>query len=190
MSLKKQFGFKGIFEENIVKHFGGAYLKNSNPKTKRPVTTKRPMHLVMRSSLAKGPLSLLKRGERIKEIIDNQGKTLGVKVYRQANAGNHLHLVVLPHSRRAFNAFVRAISGLIAREILGRERGKVTDNSLKKVKSYVFWDKRPFTQIVEWGRQYKAVCDYLLQNTLEALGFISYIPRKNKLIGVKTRSTA
>jgi hypothetical protein len=171
MNQVKQMGFE-ILEGNNVKHFGGAYLKNSNPKEKRPVSIKKSSHLVMRSLLAKGPLSFLRFNEEIRDIVDKQGKRLGVKVYRFANGGNHLHMVILPISRRAFNSFIRAVTGLIARLVLGAERGKA--------KNLQFWERRPFTRIVEWGRDYKRVCDYLLQNTLEALGFIEYLPRKTR----------
>src|SRR5471030_2165101 len=140
MKREKQLDFE-IFVGKNIKHFGGVYLKNSNPKEKRPISTKRSMHLVLRSSMAKGGLSFLKRDNKIREIISIQGKKHGVKIYRQANGGNHLHLMVLPRSRDAFNNFIRSISGIIARLILGAERGCA--------KGIKFWDKRPFTRIVE-----------------------------------------
>jgi hypothetical protein len=171
MKSQRQFGFE-ILENNSVKHFGGAYLKESNPKEKRPISIKNSMHLVVRSVLAKGPLSLLKFHDDIQYIIDTQARLFGVKVYRLANGGNHLHMIVLPRSRKAFNGFVRAITGLIARKVLGAERGCP--------KAIKFWEKRPFTRIVEWGRDYKRLCRYLAQNTLEALGFIPYSPRSQK----------
>lgn len=172
LKRQKQLVFELLSNQNI-KHFGGAYLKNSNPKEKRPLSTKRPLHLVMRSLLAKGERSFLRKDREIQSLIRGQGRQLGVKVYRIANGGNHLHLVVLPHSRVAFNRFIRAISGLIARRILGAQRGSPKDQK--------FWEKRPFTRIVEWGRDYKVVSQYLVQNTLEALGFIPYQPRMHKL---------
>jgi REP element-mobilizing transposase RayT len=168
---ERQLGFE-ILEGKIPKYFGGAYLKNSNAKTKRPVTTKRSMHLVLRALVAKGVLSLLRKEKKIKEIIYKQARVHGVKVYRLANGGNHLHLIILPRSREAFHAFIRSISGLIAREILRAERGCP--------KNLRFWDKRPFTRIMEWGREYKAVLNYLEQNVLEAYGFIPYQERKNR----------
>ena len=171
MNRAKQLGFE-ILEGKNVKYFGGAHLKNGNPKEKRPISTKRTMHVVLRSSMAKGSLSFFKIDKRIRGVISHQGKKHGVKVYRQANGGNHLHLIVLPRSRIAFKGFIRAISGIIARFALGAERGRAMN--LK------FWDKRPFTRIVEWGREFRTVTDYLLQNTLEALGFIPYQPRKHR----------
>jgi REP element-mobilizing transposase RayT len=169
MKKARQLGFE-ILQGNNIKHFGGDFLKNSHAKEKRPISIKRSMHLVMRSSKAKSELSFLRKDKRIKEVIATQARAFGVKIYRLANGGNHLHIILLPRSREAFNGFIRAISGLIARLVLGVERGKA-----KRLK---FWDKRPFTRIVEWGRGFKTVSNYLLQNTLEALGFIPYQPRK------------
>jgi hypothetical protein len=168
MSRTKQLGF-ALLDNRNVKHFGGGHLKNSNPKGARPISTKRSMHLVLRATRARGEFSLLKRDTQLRRLISNQGKAFGVKVYRQANGGNHLHLVVLPRSRKAFHGFIRAISGLIARAVLGVERGHA--------KGLKFWDQRPFTRIIEWGKDYASVAQYLAQNTLEAFGFVAYQPR-------------
>lgn len=171
MKQAKQLGFE-ILEDNNVRYFGGAYLNKGNPKKKRPISIKNTSHLVMRSLLAVGPLSLLRHDKKIREIIEGQAKLSGVKVYRLANGGNHLHMIVLPRSRVAFNGFIRAVTGLIARTVLKAERGDP--------KGVQFWERRPFTRIVEWGQDYKNTCAYLLQNTLEALGFIPYQPRKTR----------
>jgi hypothetical protein len=168
------------FEKIGVKKFGGSMLKG-NAREQRPIAVKRPIHLVMKSSRAQGEQSFLskKRARRIEDLVHRQGRLHGVQVYRFANSGNHLHLVIKPISRRAFNTYIRAISGLIARITLGAEKGKAV--GLK------FWDARPFTRIVEWGRDYKNVCHYVLQNTLEAVGFIPYRPRKETRSGSKKR---
>ena len=77
-------------------------------------------------------------------MVHRIGKLNGVKVYRYANSGNHLHLIVSPRSRQAFRAYLQAISGIIARMTLNVERGKPL--------GIQFWDARPFTKIVEWGK--------------------------------------
>lgn len=174
---EKQLGFE-LLEKSNIKHFGGAYLKNSHAKSRRPISTKRSLHLVLRSSMAKGPLSLLRRDSEIKKIINRQSQKHGVKVYRFANGGNHLHIIVLPNSRLAFNSFIRSISGLIARLVLNVERGRA-----KKLR---LWDNRPYTRLIEWGREYKSVCAYLLQNTLEAMGFVPYRPRRSQKYQLST----
>jgi hypothetical protein len=167
MSRKKQPHLPG-FESLGIKEFGGIHLKG-NARTPRPISAKRPMHLVMRSSLAQGERSFLKRSAKIRGIVYGTGHTQGVQILRFANAGNHLHLIVLARSRAAFQRFIRAISGLIARASLGVERGAA--RGLK------FWDALPFTRILEWGRDFRQACAYVVQNTLEAIGFVPYRPR-------------
>jgi REP element-mobilizing transposase RayT len=155
-----------------AKEFGGVALKG-NPRTARPIAVKRPMHLVLRSSYAKARRSFLHpdRAERIKLLVFRLGKEKGVKVYRFANSGNHLHLLVLARSRGAFHGFLRAITGIIARITLQVQRGYPM--GLK------FWDhSRPFSRIVEWGREFRIVTNYLLQNTLESLRLTAYRFRK------------
>lgn len=188
---EKQLGFS-LLEDKSIKHFGGVYLNKSHPKVARPLSIKRSMHLVMRSSKATGSYSFLKNSRKIFDIIYKQSKLHGVKIYRYANAGNHLHLVILPRSASAYRKFIRAASGLIARLILHKERGAAHQASTAKTK---FWDQRPYTRIVEWGRDFKSVRNYLMQNILEATGFVIYKPRKkyqlsNKRLTTHVRSTA
>lgn len=176
MSLPKQLTLAG-FEGLGVKKFGGSLLKG-NPREARPISVKRPMHLVMRSTLATGRRSFLlsDRAREIKDLVHRAGRVQGVRVYRYANSGNHLHLIIMPRSRAAFHAFVRAISGLIARLTLERERGPARVGLLRVGATAGFWDARPFTRILEWGREFRGVADYLLRNVLEAAGFSDLLP--------------
>lgn len=179
----KQISFSQ-FQEGKVRAFGGSLVRG-NPRERRPISLKRPLHLVMRSSLARGDRSFLlpKRARRIRAIVDRAASRHGVKLYRFANSGNHLHLVVLPRSRAAFQGFIRSVTGLIARATLGVERGHAKGmkgsrrSDQVRSKRVKFWDARPFTRIIEWGRDYKRVSAYLRQNVLEAFGFIPYKPR-------------
>jgi REP element-mobilizing transposase RayT len=145
------------------------------------------MHLVLRSSLAKGAKSFLKAkySARIRAIIRKQAQINGVKLYGVANRGDHFHLLVLPRSRKSYLNFVRAITGLIARVVTGAQRGKAeassknqqqalskaADTGQRTAASKSFWDQRPFSRIVDWGRNFTATKKYLLQNALEAIGF-------------------
>jgi REP element-mobilizing transposase RayT len=170
MRSKQQPRLPGFGKLDVIE-FGGSLLKG-NPRERRPISIKQPMHLVMRSELACGDRSFLKKSNarRIEPLVRRLAKEKGVKLYRFANSGNHLHFLVLPSSKKAFYAYIRAISGLIARISLGVERGKA--------KGLKFWDARPYTKIVEWGREFRSVCNYILRNTLEAVGFIPYQPRR------------
>ena len=167
--MARQLLFPG-FEKLKVKDFGGSLIKG-NAREPRPISVQRPIHLVMRSSLATGELSFLRarRPRLIHELVHRLGRAHGVKIYRFANSGNHLHFIIRPVSRKAFLRFIRAITGLIARITLGVERGRA--------KNLKFWDARPFTRILEWGKDYRTSANYVLQNQLEALGFIPFQPR-------------
>jgi len=146
------------------KHFGGALLKNSHAKSKRPVTLRAPMHLVLQSSIAKGPFSLHQHQRRVQKIVYDQGRKFGIRIYRLANAGHHFHMILSPGSRRGYQGFIRAISGLIARAALRVERGQA--------KGLKFWDQRPFSRVISWGREYALTCEYILQDNLDAMGFL------------------
>ena len=167
------------FESLGIKEFGGALLKG-NPREARPISTKRPIHLVMRSSLARGEHSFLRpgRARHVQKLVHELARRKGVKIYRFANSGNHLHFVLLARSRESFRAYLRALTGILARVTLGVERGRA--------RAIRFWDARPFTRVLEWGRDFRGACAYLLQNELEAIGFVAYRPRK--LARGKTRS--
>jgi hypothetical protein len=116
-------------------------------------------------------------------MLLKQGRRHGVKVYRVANAGNHLHLLVRFTKRRGLQNFLRGSCGLIARKVLGAERGRASgktttsdapqtiNRSLKQGQR--FWSQRPFTRIVSWGKDFNSVLAYVKLNSLEALGFLS-----------------
>jgi hypothetical protein len=109
------------------------------------------------------------RARRIEKKTFELGKRLGVRVYRYGNSGNHVHMVVLPKSRKAFHAFLRALSGILARICLTAEKGQA-----KKMK---FFDARPYTRILEWGREFTRVGRYVVQNAAEGMRFVTYKSR-------------
>lgn len=181
----------------VRKDFGGSLLKKSNAKIARPISTKKAMHVVLRSSLAKGKYSLLSpvRAKKIRHTIHAQAKLFQVKIYEFANVGNHLHLLVRATHKDLFKGFLRAICGLIARITLGAERGRARSGEPELITSksefssalkstnentgtVKFWDQRPFTRIVEWRRDFAGVKKYVVQNFNEAMGFVAFKPQK------------
>jgi len=45
-------------------------------------------------------------------------------------------------------------------------------------KEQAFWQFRPFTRVLTWGRNFRVCCAYVIQNKLEAMGFVPYRARK------------
>ncbi|MCB0394402.1 MAG: transposase [Bdellovibrionales bacterium] len=161
-------------------HFGGIYLKNYNPKSARPLDSKKALHLVLKSSQATGSRSFKSKANEgaVWAIIQAQAKNFGVKIYEYANSGNHLHILLRAKNRFEYAAFIRSITGLIARHVGRSEKG----SPLKRK----FWDARPFSRIVSFARkEFQAARVYILRNTLEIIGWMPYVARNKKLPSVR-----
>lgn len=150
-----------LFKREIIKNFGGSRLK-SNPKTKRPLSTKNAIHLVLKSGQVMGARSMLhyNHANKIAKLIERASKAHGIRLYHFVNVGNHLHLVIKLQHRDDFTPFIRALTGVIARMVLKAERGAA--------KNIQFWLARPFTRIITWGPDYNRVCAYMKKNIRQA----------------------
>ena len=176
-------------------------------RSRRPLSSKHPLHLTLRSDFAHGPRSLVKHRALINYIGRKFSRRFGVRIYRQAICGNHLHLLVRGTSRVGLQNFFRVFAGHIAQQILRtapvthaercKTRGGAPTNhkaSTKKPISHPeqttrpgckknqrqFWALLTYTRLLTWGREFNSVAQYILQNTLETLKLIAYQPR-NKI---------
>jgi len=127
--------------------FGGM-LQRGKRKEKRPLPLKAPLHIVLKSEVAKGKLSMKRRGRHIEKIIRKHAALNGVHLLDLSNDGSHLHLLARFASPSRYKVFIRSITGLIARVVLGVERGRS--------KGLSFWAFRPFSRIVKWSNTSKA----------------------------------
>ncbi len=122
---------------------------------------------------------LIDRNERyIRHEIRRLARANGVRVYKFANVGNHLHLLIRFRNRMGFQKFLRTLSGLVARRVTGAKKG----NPVGK-----FWENLAFSRIVRFGKDFVGVCEYIELNEMEAQGVWSryWDPRR-----VKKRSRA
>lgn len=142
--------------------FGGSLLKG-NPKVRRPLDSKLPTHLVLRANASF--LRLPKRFAKVNEAVALTCRKHGVSIYRYANVGNHIHLLVRLRSRRGWAAFIRELTGRVAQIALGL--GPSEKSAAK------FWKFRPFTRVVRgWKKAYQLALRYVELNRLEAEGLI------------------
>lgn len=168
--------------------FGGSTLKKSHAKTTRPLSTKLPMHIVLKSSKAKGRLSLLfpKNQKIVKNLLQRVALLFSIQVLEFSNNGNHLHILIRGHHRNDIKNFLRTLSALIPRYIQQKHKGHDSANKSPlnspqtNINSNSFWDQRAFSRIVESYKGYFVARDYVLMNHLESLGIIPYQPRKTK----------
>jgi hypothetical protein len=134
-------------------------------KDRRPFAVGRPIHLVLKSSRARGGLSMLHRKHRSKvdQLVYGWAAKAGVKLYRYENVGTHLHLLIKALDQHSFKRFLRTVSGLVARSVTGARKGH---------KGGRFWDAPVFSRVLHWGREFAALKAYLAKNRLEAWGFL------------------
>ncbi len=146
--------------------FGGTLLKDKRNRTARPIDTKRPMHLVLRSTQAVGRQSFLspRNAKRVAQTIKHFAERNGVRLYQVGNSGNHLHLLIRVTNRHTWKRFIRGLTSALAYVVGAYRKGEALQTK--------FWDFRPFTRVVEWGRDYRLQRDYVFLNALEGLGVI------------------
>jgi len=187
-----------LFKKDL--RFHGGSLLNGKRRTVRPLSSKDAIHIVLRSTWAYGEnsLLLLKNKKDIQRIILRTAKKYLVRVYKQAIVSNHLHLIIKIPNRKNYQTFIRVLSSLIASHVMKMQSFKVFKKSIFKSaagdppnkqrqhqkalleaqgKGQAFWQFRPFTRILNWGKDFKTACQYLVKNNLKALGFIPYTKR-------------
>lgn len=144
-----------LFQYNSIRQFGGDLLKGKR-KSKRPLNPKLPIHLVLRADVTKSG-TLMHWQTMTKFQIKKWSQKFGVTICERAIAGNHIHLLIKFPDRENYNNFVRALAGMLA--------------SKTKLK----WLARPFTRIVQKGRDFQHVTNYIIKNQLEGWRIIAHI---------------
>ena len=158
----------------------GGDLSIKRRKSKRPLSTKNPFHVTLRSELATGKRSLLRHKNIIYKVLHKSSKRFGVKIYQQAICGNHIHLLIRGKKRFAIQNFFRVVAGHIAQKILEqfpllKQENKNNENRAGNAPyRRKFWGALVYSRWMSWGRDFSNVMNYIERNTLESMGWIPY----------------
>lgn len=182
------------------KEHGGSLALNKR-RSYRPLSIKHAHHITLKSNLATQGRCLLRHQALIKHILFRSARRFNIRVYQYAVAGNHVHLLVKAKSRLGMQNFFRVFAGHLAQEILRRcPVVKPPSRPLRvgqRSSSFVaggastsrgcrpaclknqrrFWGYLVYSRVLTWGREYRLVKLYIIQNMLEALGVIAYTHR-------------
>src|SRR5471030_3175860 len=102
-----------------------------------------------------------KHCEHIHRLTERLTQRWGVRLYRYANVGNHIHLLLKVPSRAVWQRFSRELAGRIAMIVTGARKGTaLTWNETGRG----FWDHLVFTRIVYFGRDFQNMGRYLIKN--------------------------
>jgi hypothetical protein len=146
--------------------YGGSLLKTRKGRAHgRPLSTRDSMHLVLRSTKAKGEWSFRRQENYIKvdQLLKRFANKHAIKVLSYANVGNHLHLQIRLSKRQSYRPFIRGFTAALTMAITGASRWNKLGTK--------FWDRRPFTRIVKSWRAVLNLRDYIFVNQLEGIGY-------------------
>jgi len=170
---------------SLIKHsnsFGGELLKGKR-KTYRPLSSKRPLHLVLKSQEVLKMGSFMKHKKLTERLINIYAKKFNITIYDYAICSNHIHFTLRFFGQREFQNFLRLLCGQIAQQIQGLGGMARASRS--------FWLHRPFTRVIHWGRDFKRTLNYMAVNWFEADGRSLYRKQKSKqaaLLGFRMNS--
>lgn len=172
---QNQLFLPGFNSKTKFQAHGGEHTKNKR-KARRPFDPKQALHVVLRSSKARGRYSMLspQHCNHIKMLMDRLKTRWNISVYRYANVGNHLHLLIRAKSRADWQGFIREFSGGIAMIVTGARKShalpRTKSDDVPESAKRGFWDYLVFTRIVGFGKDFKKVAEYVLTNLWEAAG--------------------
>ena len=139
----------------------GGDVRKGKRKLARPLSPKQPLHLVLRSSKARGAWSFLRHKGVLHLLVHDTAERYGIKVFRYENVGNHLHLVVQGRRRSRLRAFLRVFPQRVMFAVTGARKGNPQGR---------FFDRIAYSRVVTWGREFDNLMRYMGKNLLEALG--------------------
>lgn len=165
---QKKFRQQSFFKTSVKSHGGSLNLKKR--KNIRPLDTKMPIHLVLKSERARGSYLLVRFNNQISAVIQKQAMRFQVTVYEKNINFNHIHLLVRGKSRRGLQNFFRSIAGIVARLVTGAKKGKAFGR---------FWSYLLYSRLLNsWKADFTNTRNYIVQNTMEVAGLIPYQERK------------
>lgn len=178
MGKSKQLTFSQKSVRTEKSEHGGS-IKGSR-KRKRPVGVRSTMHLVLKSSQAKGTWSFGKHELKIREILQRFAGKNHIQILSAAYVGNHIHLHMRVKRRDLFRSFIRATSAAIMMKVTGYSRWNPSPEGFQ------FWDTRPFSRIVSSWTEFLNLKAYIEINQWEGIGYSKNIGRTLRRMGALT----
>ena len=140
------------FLKDYRKEFGGSLLLGKR-KSKRPLSTQHPIHLILKSC----EKNLFNPGNRsLEKLIRNEASKFQIKIYDLALNWSHIHILIRLKNKTDYVKFIRSLTAILSIRI-------------RKAKAHLktIFNLRPFTRIISWGRDFKLALSYQTLNQLE-----------------------
>ena len=97
------------FAHSYKRQFGGELLIGKR-RSQRPLSTKKPIHLVLRSKTVR----LFKpHNKSLEKLIYRMAGKFNIRIYELAPNWNHIHAIVMIKDRNDYVRFIRALTSLM-----------------------------------------------------------------------------
>lgn len=188
--LKMKYGHKlwkkkpdeNPFARDFNGSHGGSLRKARLGRGKRPLSTKHPIHVVLkidRRRLRARSLKTYANYRIVSNVLHRYANYFRVRIEQYAVEGDHIHLLIRTPRRSQSIFFFRVVAGQIAQRAATI---KVAQTGVLRQRGTKLWKHRPFTKVVRGRRYYRNVRNYIRLNLKESLGVIPY--RKERLRGL------
>jgi REP element-mobilizing transposase RayT len=138
------------FIKDYKKEFGGSLLTGKR-KSKRPLTTKSPIHLILKTD---GRKLLSPKVKTLEKIVRNECHKRKIRIYDLSLNWNHMHMLIQLSDKQSYIGFIRNITSKMVLFLGGGAKG--------------LFRFRPYTKIISWGKQFDQTYRYQKLNKLEA----------------------
>ncbi len=136
--------------------FGGRLLFKKR-KSKRPLSTKNPTHLVLRLK-NRIPSLFNPRDRNLKNLFLSLAEKNEVKIYHLVFNHTHCHCVIMLKHRQNYIRFIRELTSRLVAYFT-----KQIKVNLKRI-----FDARPWTRIIQWGKDFMTISNYMKKNEKES----------------------
>lgn len=161
MNMKKQTSFNFKEDDFNIKTTHGGSLSLGKRKTRRPLDSRKPIHLVIKAT---NSYTLLKNKGLVEQVIHRFSVRFGMKLYAKAVQHDHIHLCLSFQNRSVYKMWIRAVSGTLVKTIKGLK-----------------FKLLPFTRVIgASGKDLRCVQNYINKNQAEA-DFLEKIHRRMEL---------
>ncbi len=140
-----------------MKNECGGSLIHRKRKSKRVLDFKKSTHLVLRLK-GRLPSFFNPRDRKLRLLFVRAAEKNGIKIYQLIFNHTHCHSVLKMESRDDYVRFIREITSKLV--------GYFSVTTRLKLKG--IFDSRPWTRIVQWGKDFKRVKNYMIKNEIES----------------------
>jgi hypothetical protein len=171
------------FMKDYKKEFGGSLLLGKR-RSKRPLSTKHPIHLILKADQKEvfNPSS-----QKLNSLIRKTAQLFHIQIYDLAVNWSHIHFLIRLKQREDYVKFIRALCSLLTefsklsdpKRPLGKSNTQTAQGTDSMSQIRKLFTLRPFTRILSWGRDLKSVFNYLKINQMESFGLIHRTKQKS-----------